>query len=425
MTPGRRSRRGLHCATEQVWPERDPSSERRLRLWVGDQVMADVQMPPWPLLKAGRVDLFGEFPFGLNARGRVAGMSLMFSNLLVGAIPRMGKSFAARLAMLACALDPTAELHVVDLKGGGDWLCFEPVAHTLIIGDQPDDIEQLVTDIRGLVREMSRRYAVLRQLARAKDPRAPEGKITADVVKDTALRMHPIVLSIDEVQVAFGKSCEYRDELEALITDLIKRGPAVGIILIVATQKPDKDSLPTGIRDNVGTRFGLRVLTQQASDMVLGGGMSVAGYRCHAFSRADTGVGYLVGASANVDAEVVRSYYIDQPRAELVVARARALRDSEGTVTGHAAGVAPVRRSSLLEDVLTVMSGDRQHCAPLAEALALAFPDQYAGWDAGRLGGALRGQGVEVKQIKIGRIGGVMGVRRADIERVFAARDAA
>jgi S-DNA-T family DNA segregation ATPase FtsK/SpoIIIE len=133
-------------------------------------------------------------------------------------------------------------------------------------------------------------------------------------------------------------SCEWADELEEIITDLTKRGPAVGIILVVATQKPDKDSLPTGIRDNVGSRFGMRVLTQQSSDVVLSGGMSVAAYKAHAFTRADKGVGYLVGAADNVDAEVVKAYQINSIQAEVVIARAYELRNAAGAISGQAAG---------------------------------------------------------------------------------------
>ena len=405
---------GLHVATARLWLEADKTSERTLRLWVADRAMADLEMPLWPLLKAGRVDVFAEFPFGLNARGRVATMSLMYSNLLVGAIPGQGKSFAARLAALACSLDPTCELHIFDLKGGGDWLCFEQIAHAIGIGDQPEDVEFLIQDLREVQREMQRRYALLQQMARAKDPRAPEAKTTRELANDPVMRMHPVLFCIDEVQHLFTKGCEFRDEADQLLTDLVKRGRAVGVIGILATQKPDAESLPSGIRDNVGTRFALRVMTPQASDMVLGGGMSKAGYRAHAFTADDLGVGFLRGRraeSSSADAEVVKGFYVDLTGAERVATRARLLREGAGTITGHAAGVEPMRRTSLLEDVLTVMDGDRQHCGPLATALALAFPDQYAGWDAVKLGSSLRAQGVPVKQMKISKVN-LMGVER-------------
>jgi S-DNA-T family DNA segregation ATPase FtsK/SpoIIIE len=50
------------------------------------------------------VDFWKRFPFGLDARRRPIPLSLVWSSLLVGAIPRMGKTFAARLPVAAAAL---------------------------------------------------------------------------------------------------------------------------------------------------------------------------------------------------------------------------------------------------------------------------------------------------------------------------------
>jgi DNA segregation ATPase FtsK/SpoIIIE and related proteins len=299
---------------------------------------------------------------------------------------------------------------------------FEPIAYTLIIGDQREELEAGIIDLRAVRREMQRRYVQLREMAKARDPRAPEAKVTRELANDPSMNLHPIVIFIDEVQVAFGKSCEWADEYDEIITDLVKRGPAVGIICNVATQKPDTASLPTGIRDNVGTRFGMRVLTHQSSDMVLGGGMSVQGYKAHLFTRADKGIGYLVGASDAVDAEVVKAFEVNSIAAEVVVARAYELRHAAGTITGAAAGHTPVR-SSLLHDVLEVMAGDRQHSDEIAVRLAGLNPDAYGGWNAERLNGALKGQGVDVqKQLKIGRRNTV-GVRREAVEAAITARE--
>jgi S-DNA-T family DNA segregation ATPase FtsK/SpoIIIE len=52
---------------------------------------------------------------------------------------------------------------------------------------------------------------------------------------------------IDECQELFSHP-DYRDEADRLATGIIKRGPALGIILILATQRPDAKSLPTGCR---------------------------------------------------------------------------------------------------------------------------------------------------------------------------------
>ena len=83
--PARRSHPVCTCRPSGCWLERDKRSERRLRIWVADVAMSEMKMPAWPLLKGGRVDLFGALPFALNARGPDSAMWLAFTNVLVGA----------------------------------------------------------------------------------------------------------------------------------------------------------------------------------------------------------------------------------------------------------------------------------------------------------------------------------------------------
>ncbi|MGO9078883.1 MAG: hypothetical protein ACLQDY_07535 [Streptosporangiaceae bacterium] len=83
---------------------------------------------------------------------------------------------------------------------------------------------------------------MIRELPR---DRCPESKVTPELAADRKLRLHPVVLAIDEVQEGFDSPD--RDELEKYLRAIIKRGPALGIMLILATQRPDARSLPTSI----------------------------------------------------------------------------------------------------------------------------------------------------------------------------------
>lgn len=110
-------RRPLGC----VWPE--PMADEHpgmMALWVGDQDMNKTRQPVWPLLKGGSVDLFKPAGFATDQRGRWVEVTLMYIAGVIGAIPRMGKTFLLRLLLLIAALDPRAELHTYDLKGTGD-----------------------------------------------------------------------------------------------------------------------------------------------------------------------------------------------------------------------------------------------------------------------------------------------------------------
>ena len=165
-------RRPLGC----VWPEtehkRHPGA---LNLYVADEDMTTADQPAWPLAKRGAADLFKPAVFGSDPRGRAVSVTLMFASVIIGSIPRMGKTFLLRLLLLICALDVRAELHVYDLKGTGDLAPLRPVAHRYRAGDDPEDIEYLVADLRKLRTEMRRRTKVIRT-ARRRAPRAVPGE---------------------------------------------------------------------------------------------------------------------------------------------------------------------------------------------------------------------------------------------------------
>lgn len=110
--------------------------------------------------------MFGPVPFGTDQRGRTVTVTLMFANMVIGSIPRVGKTFSLRLLLLAAALDPRAELHCYDLKGTGDLSALGPVAHAYRAGDDTDDIEYAVEDMRALAMELRRRTKVIQKLPR-------------------------------------------------------------------------------------------------------------------------------------------------------------------------------------------------------------------------------------------------------------------
>jgi DNA segregation ATPase FtsK/SpoIIIE, S-DNA-T family len=58
--------------------------------------------------------------YGNDQRGEPVSILLMLANVLIGSMPRYGKTFALRVLLLACALDPLAELRLFELKGTGD-----------------------------------------------------------------------------------------------------------------------------------------------------------------------------------------------------------------------------------------------------------------------------------------------------------------
>jgi DNA segregation ATPase FtsK/SpoIIIE, S-DNA-T family len=151
-------RRPLGC----VWPE--PAHDQhagRVMVWVGDQDMNQVKPATWPLSKAGRADVFTPVPFGTDPRGRMVTITLMFSSVLIGAMPRVGKTFAIKPLLLAAGLDPTTENHVFELKGTGDLEFAAKFACRYASGPDDATIGACVDSLRAVHKDLERRAKVI------------------------------------------------------------------------------------------------------------------------------------------------------------------------------------------------------------------------------------------------------------------------
>jgi len=416
-------RRKLGC----VWPSGDPEEhEGRLVLWVGDKPMNETTKPAWPLLKDGQVDLFKPVVFGNDQRMRDMFVTLMFASVVVGSIPRMGKTFLLRLLLLIAALDPRAELYAFDFKGTGDLRPLEPVCHRYRAGEDDEDVLYVLHSMRELREELRRRAKVIRNLP---SHRCPENKVTPALASDKSLGLHPIVVGFDECQVPFEHE-KYGAELESICTDVAKRGPALGIVGMFATQRPDAKSLPPGISNNAVLRFCLKVMSHTANDMVLGTGAYKAGVRATMFTRSDRGICWMSGEGD--DPVIAASAFVDAPGAEKVAARARQLREEYGNITGHALGQGPADTASsdLLGDILKVMPADEEQVwnERIAARLAELRPDVYAGWKAENVTSALRPWGVKADQVwgttDDGEGKNRRGIKRAEVVAAITRRDA-
>ncbi|MEU6755419.1 FtsK/SpoIIIE domain-containing protein [Streptomyces sp. NPDC046685] len=418
---------GLRRKVGCVWPAPDPTEhEGRLVLWVGDKPMNETTKPAWPLLKSGQVDLFKPVVFGNDQRMRDVSVTLMFAAVVVGSIPRMGKTFLMRLLLLIAALDPRAALYAFDFKGTGDFSALEPVCHRYRAGEEDEDIEYVVQALRELKDELRRRAKVIKSLPRS---RCPESKVTPELASDKTLGLHPIVVGLDECQVPFEHE-KYGAEIEDICTDITKRGPALGIVGMFGTQRPDAKSLPTGISANAVLRFALKVMGQPANDMILGTSMYKAGYRATMFSRSDRGICWMAGEGD--DPRIVASAFVDAVAAEQVVGRARTMREEYGNVTGHAIGKGPEATAGLdiLADTLAVIPADEEAvwCERIAARLTGLRPDAYAGWKGENVTAALKPWGIKPGQVwgqdDEGEGKNRRGIKRADITAAITRRDA-
>jgi S-DNA-T family DNA segregation ATPase FtsK/SpoIIIE len=327
----------------------------RVSMWVADSDPYASSPLRMPLLSVPQWDAWRPVPFGRDARDRRIDLPLVWTSLLVGAIPRQGKTFAARLAAAGLILDAYTRLYVADFKAGKDWDAAAQVAHRFMSGDESAHVQELIGWLVELVAEVQGRYRRMRELD---DVTCPESKVTPAMSRDRTLNMPVTAIFVDEVQVPLedrtpvkveGKKLTAGEYVGELLTWLAKKGPAAGIVLVLATQRPDSKTIPSGLRAVVGSRFALRVMDWRDSNIVLGDQMNTRGYDSSRLLASHKGVGILrpdgdTQAGADVLALTVRTYYMPNEDWQVICQRGRALRDEEGTLTGHAAGddLAPV-----------------------------------------------------------------------------------
>jgi S-DNA-T family DNA segregation ATPase FtsK/SpoIIIE len=241
---------------------------------------------------------------------------------------------------------------VHELKGSGDLDPLERVSHRFVSGVDDESTAYAAESLQRLRAEVMRRTERLKALPREL---CPDKRVTREIAAKRSLKLWPVVCIIDEAQNLFAHP-EHGKAAGADAQFIIKIGPAFGVVLIIATQRPDKDSLPTGVSGNVSTRFCLKVTGQVENDMILGTSAYKNGLRATTFRpEIDAGIGYLAGAGPAP--QVVRTFYLDMHAAERAAIRARALREAAGTVTGHAAEGLEAARD-VLTDVLAVFGAD-------------------------------------------------------------------
>lgn len=392
---------GLDVAVSQVFLHRDRSSHRRHVLWVADRDPLAVPAGRTPLLRLRPTDVWEPAPLGLDERGRPVYVPLVWHSILVGAVPRSGKTFSARLLALYAALDPYVRLTVFDGKGSPDWRAFRMVADRcgfgLAMSRDGDPVELFTDALREIKSDVEDRY---RRLSELPSDVCPEGKLTREIARNPRYRMPVRVVVVDEVQEYFDLA-EASKEIASLLVYLVKVAPGAGVVVLDATQKPSGVGAGqvaqafTTFRDQHQIRFALRVGSWQVSDVILGAGAYSEGLDASTLTPDYKGVGILRGAS---DASpTVRTFLADGQDAERILVAARALRERAGTLSGMAAGedVARAARDVLADMRGAYFAGEAfVSWQQLAGRLAEQLPEHYAGTSPEAISAQARAHGV-------------------------------
>ena len=219
------------------------------RLVRGEDTTAPV---PSAFIQSPEVNLSEAVAVGRKHDGEDLRISLHAQTALLAGSPGSGKSVMAWNFLVAAALDPSCVLVVVDCKPSG--IETAPI-HPRCSVVATDGTEALAA-FRRIWRAIEERNRLLLAQELEKVP------------TDNRVSFPPIVIFVDEA----AELSETDDGQEALklLRRIVSVGRASGVSVILATQKPSSDLIPTSLRDLFATRLCFRVGSRGQAETCLG-----------------------------------------------------------------------------------------------------------------------------------------------------------
>jgi S-DNA-T family DNA segregation ATPase FtsK/SpoIIIE len=251
------------------------------------------RVPVFPLSIWQRVHL------GIDENGDLVSVDLAERNILLGGEPGAGKSNGVNLITAHGALSGDCELVLIDGKQVelGPWRhCAEK-----FIGPS---ITDAIACGKWLQAIMNQRYDLL---------------LAAGLRKITPESGQPVYLVVIDEYAYFSATVgdkKQQGEFGALIRDLVARGRAAGVIVVLATQRPSFQIIDPSLRDLFGYRWAFRCTTGASSDVVLGHGWATRGYSAATIDPLARGVSWLL-AEDGTPQRIKAAYLTDREIAEL------------------------------------------------------------------------------------------------------------
>lgn len=228
-------------------------------------------VPVFPL------SMFGPVHLGIDENGDHVHVDLAERNMLLGGEPGGGKSNALNLIVAHGALSHDCRLILIDGKQVelGLW---RHCADQFVGPSMTSGLDCM----RSLQQIMNNRYDQL---------------LAAGLRKITPQDGEPVYLVVIDEYAFFSATVGTKTqqaEFSALTRDLVARGRAAGVIVILATQRPSHQVIDPSLRDLFGYRWAFRCTTDSSSDTVLGHGWAGQGYTAASIDPLARGVSWLL-----------------------------------------------------------------------------------------------------------------------------------
>lgn len=234
------------------------------------------------------------------------------AGMVIGGLSGSGKSAGLFTSFVKMVKTGLVDVTIIDGKGGsGEWRHFDKVG-TLIplkrdmetggrnFGEIADYMDRMVTE----------GYRRLDELGELKDGESNFWK--SPITPDTPFK----VIVIDECQLIFGTKPKNKEEREAIeriedaVGEIVKVFRQAGYCVILATQKPTSDTIPTHIRDNCGLALSFRVSKTVSEMATLGDAKD--GETIFATDIPKRLRGTAVMADENGERQMIRYAYLDE-----------------------------------------------------------------------------------------------------------------
>jgi S-DNA-T family DNA segregation ATPase FtsK/SpoIIIE len=229
-------------------------------------------------------------PIGQDESGSRVYLPLRADGILVGGVPGSGKSNFAHLLIACFACLDGALIYLVDPKNVelNGW---RHRATRFGVSEQ-----EAIDILDEVISVMDERYKVLGE----------RGK------RSSGSDMVPILVVLEEVAVLLNG--HRSKDLEQRIGNLLAKGRAAGITVVMVAQRPAVDTIPAALRDLADIRMAFRTTTPDMSDVILRRGSVASGFDASKISEALPGVGYL--STGDREPFLVRCYFVDDETLE-------------------------------------------------------------------------------------------------------------